>query len=96
VVGREPKMERAQNGAAPSAALVATVIQDLDGCRTAIRRKLTVQEAADHLGLSISWLNKTRTYGDGPPYLKIGRRVVYDIYNLETWAGRTRRRHTSE
>jgi predicted DNA-binding transcriptional regulator AlpA len=59
-------------------------------------RKLTVQETAAHLAVSKSWLDKRRHDGNGPAYLKLGRRVVYDIIDLENWAASNRRRHTSE
>jgi hypothetical protein len=59
--------------------------------------KLSVMQAASHLGVSKSWLDKKRiTGGAGPPYLKLGRRVVYDLYELEAWAATNRRHHTSE
>ncbi len=60
-------------------------------------RKLAVPEAARFLGLSKSWLDKRRLEGgDGPAYLKLGRRVVYDLKDLEKWASSNRRKHTSE
>ena len=58
-------------------------------------RKLRVVEAAGHLNVSKSWLDKKRLYGGGPPYLKLGRRVVYDL-KLESWAASNRQQHTSE
>jgi predicted DNA-binding transcriptional regulator AlpA len=60
-------------------------------------RKLRVPQAADYLGLSTSTLAKMRLRGDGPPYLKAGRRIViYDLRDLEEWLGSRRRRSTSE
>jgi predicted DNA-binding transcriptional regulator AlpA len=59
-------------------------------------RKLNVREAARFLGLSVSTLNKLRLSGNGPPYLKLGRRVLYDLHALETWAATRKRNHTSE
>ena len=58
--------------------------------------KLRVQQAAGYLGISKSWLDKKRITGEGPPYLKLGRRVVYDIDDLEIWASGHRRQDTSE
>ena len=59
--------------------------------------KLTVPEAAAHLKLSKSFLDKLRLRGNGPAYLKLGtKRVVYDLHDLEEWVSRCRRRHTSE
>jgi predicted DNA-binding transcriptional regulator AlpA len=59
-------------------------------------RKLSVKEAAAYLGLSASTLNKTRLNGNGPPYLKLGRRVVYDLHDVNAWACQRRRSNTSE
>ena len=59
-------------------------------------RKLSVKEAAAFLGLSVSTMNKMRLSGTGPRYLKLGRRVLYDIRDLEDWAARQRRQNTSE
>lgn len=62
-----------------------------------VSRKLSVVEAARHLGLSKSLLDKLRLTGGGPIYLKLGpRRVVYDLADLERWAAERRRRSTSE
>jgi hypothetical protein len=33
--------------------------------------------------------------GGGPPYLKLGRRVLYDPRDLEDWAAAARQTHTS-
>jgi predicted DNA-binding transcriptional regulator AlpA len=59
-------------------------------------RKLRVREVAELLRVSKSWLDKKRLSGGGPPYLKFGRRVVYDMADLEDWAVSNRRNHTSE
>ena len=59
-------------------------------------RKLSVQEAARFLGLSVSTLNKLRLSGNGPGYMKLGRRVLYDVHDLEAWAAGRKRNHTSE
>lgn len=58
-------------------------------------RKLCVLEAARHLGISKSFLDKRRIAGTGPAYLKIGRRVMYDLRDLELYALRAKRRNTS-
>lgn len=46
---------------------------------------LSTQEAADHLGLSVSLLEKLRVRGTGPKYLKLGRAVRYRKEALESW-----------
>jgi hypothetical protein len=58
--------------------------------------KLSVRQAAAHLGVSKSWLDKRRLDGMGCPYIKIGRRVCYDLADLELFAASLKRRHTSE
>ena len=40
-------------------------------------RLLTVQQAADILGLAPSTLNKWRLCGGGPEFVKLGRRITY-------------------
>jgi predicted DNA-binding transcriptional regulator AlpA len=58
---------------------------------------LTTQEAAKRCGLSASFLHKSRVRGDGPPFLKVGRRAVrYDAAKLEAWLAEHERRSTSE
>jgi predicted DNA-binding transcriptional regulator AlpA len=60
-----------------------------------LRRMLSVEEAAHYLGVSVSWLNKSRCRGDGPPHHKIGRRVVYALADLDAFLAQQRRCHTS-
>jgi excisionase family DNA binding protein len=59
-------------------------------------RTLTVREAAFHLGLSISTLNKLRCTGYGPVYFKLGRAVRYDPQDLDQWLAAHRIGSTSE
>jgi predicted DNA-binding transcriptional regulator AlpA len=40
-------------------------------------RLLTALETATILGLSLSWLAKSRLRGDGPLFIKLGRAVRY-------------------
>lgn len=58
--------------------------------------RLAVEAAARHLGLSASTLNKLRVFGGGPVFLKLGRRVAYDIADLDQWLETKRRRSTSD
>ena len=49
---------------------------------------ITDIEAAEFTGLSVSYLRKLRMdhyKADGPPYLKIGRRCVYQPSKLVEW-----------
>ena len=57
---------------------------------------LPVEAASRHVGLSVSTLNKLRVFGGGPVFLKLGRRVVYDLADLDAWLATKRRRSTSD
>jgi excisionase family DNA binding protein len=59
-------------------------------------RKLSAPEAAKYLGISTSTLSKLRVFGGGPPFHKFGRRVVYDLKDLDSWAAQRRRVSTSD
>ncbi len=61
-----------------------------------IRKRLNVRNAADYVGLSKSYLDKARSAGGGPKYIKLGNRVVYDLNDLDAWIDENRRRSTSE
>lgn len=58
-------------------------------------RRLNRLNAAAFLGVSISWLDKARMTGRGPPYITIGSRVVYDEAALATFLERNTRTSTS-
>ena len=49
-------------------------------------RYLTNDEAAEFLRLSPRTLEKQRVIGGGPRFRKFGRRVMYAVTDLETWA----------
>lgn len=49
-------------------------------------RFLTVQEAADYLGLKRSTLDHYRWVGGGPRYRKHGGRVFYTQEDLDAWS----------
>jgi hypothetical protein len=55
---------------------------------------LDVQQAAQLTKLSVSTLNKLRLTGDGPRYLKLGRRVAQSA--LVDWMHRRERTSTSD
>ena len=64
---------------------------------TNLPKLLNVAQAADHLGVSVSYLNKLRLVGgEGPPFVKIGARVVYDPADLAEWLLSRKRRSTSD
>jgi hypothetical protein len=57
---------------------------------------LTSKEAAIFLRSSASTLSKFRVYGGGPPYLKLGRKILYERAALVEWLDAHRRQSTSE
>jgi predicted DNA-binding transcriptional regulator AlpA len=58
---------------------------------------MTSKAAADRLGLSESTLEKLRHKGGGPPFLRLsGRRIAYDVVDLDAWARAKRFGSTSE
>ena len=57
---------------------------------------LKVADAAARIGLSVSTLNKWRTDGRGPRYVKLGRSVCYLVKDLDAWLEQHRRQSTSE
>lgn len=59
------------------------------------RRMLRTEDASTYTGLSASTLTKLRLTGDGPEYIKLGKSVVYDPTDLDTWLSSKRRRSTS-
>lgn len=59
-------------------------------------RRVNVADASTYTGLSISTLNKLRVSGGGPQFLKLGRRVAYDLADLDAWLSSKRRRSTSD
>jgi predicted DNA-binding transcriptional regulator AlpA len=60
------------------------------------RRLVTEPEAAAYLRVSRSFLAKKRCTGGGPRFCKIGRRVLYDIADLDAYADQAKRRSTSD
>ncbi len=57
---------------------------------------LNTKQAADYVGLSPSTLAKLRLSGDGPVFIKMGSRVVYQPLFLDEFLAQRRRRSTSE
>jgi predicted DNA-binding transcriptional regulator AlpA len=56
---------------------------------------LNTPQAAAYLHISASALNKWRVYGDGPPFVKMGRTVRYRRQDLNIWAAKVLRKSTS-
>jgi predicted DNA-binding transcriptional regulator AlpA len=57
---------------------------------------LNVNETAERLGVSVSYLNKMRLTGSGPAFVKLGARVCYDQADLSTWITGQKRSSTSD
>ena len=57
---------------------------------------LNVRQAAEHAGVSKSYLDKLRMTGGGPLYIKVGARVVYDQVDLDTWLASKKVANTSQ
>jgi hypothetical protein len=75
---------------------VPDTVHYLDADKPFPNRKLSVREAAVYLNVNKSWLDKRRLEGNGPRYLKMIRRVAYDLADLELFAASMKRQHTSE
>ena len=60
-----------------------------------VSRRLHRKQAAVYVGVSLSWLDKSRLRGDGPTFLEIGGRVVYDTADLDAFLSSCRRTSTS-
>jgi hypothetical protein len=57
---------------------------------------LNVKEAAAYIPCAQSTLNKLRSTGGGPEFIKIGSRVLYDIRDLDKWLEDRKRSSTAE
>lgn len=60
------------------------------------KRLATEKTVAGMLNISERTLQNLRQRGEGPPYLKIGRLVRYDLDDLETYLAGQRRQSTSQ
>jgi hypothetical protein len=58
--------------------------------------KLNQKQAAEYLGIPERSLSSSRVRGGGPPYYKIGQRVVYDSVELDAWLATRRRISTTD
>jgi len=59
-------------------------------------RYLRTKEAAEHCGSTQSSFEKRRVHGGGPPFIKMGRTVVYALTDLDAWMAERRFRSTAE
>lgn len=72
---------------------MSVLMMSADGAQPLL---LPVEDAAEWLGLSASYMNKLRVSGDGPAFHKIGRRVLYRRNDLEQWLNSRRFANTSQ
>jgi predicted DNA-binding transcriptional regulator AlpA len=64
---------------------------------TALRdRLMTVVETAAYLRVSKSYLDKARLSGDGPRFIKIGRKIVYRVIDVDDWLQQRQFHSTSQ
>jgi predicted DNA-binding transcriptional regulator AlpA len=59
-------------------------------------RLLNVSEAAEILDLGVSTLNKMRSAGGGPDYIKMGAAVRYEIEALDRYKAKHRIKSTAQ
>lgn len=57
---------------------------------------LTVREAANYLRVSKSFLDKARLTGTGPPFVRLGKRILYIREDVDAWIRKQLYRSTSE
>lgn len=53
-------------------------------------------QAAERCSLSPRTLEKLRVVGGGPPFIRLGGAVRYQLEDLDSWIAANRRRTTSE
>ena len=59
-------------------------------------RYLDTKQAAAYLTISPGTLAHMRITGDGPPYAKSGRRVIYAVADLDAWVEKRKQHFTGE
>lgn len=72
------------------------VLHVIDKAKGAKPTRLRTPDAATHVGLAASTLEKLRVVGGGPVFMKLGRAVVYDVADLDAWLAAQRRTSTSD
>jgi len=59
------------------------------GLASEVKERMGVDDAAKHLGLAASTLNKMRGEGRGPRYIRLGGRVFYRRQDLDSYIERS-------
>jgi len=62
----------------------------------AARALMRRQQAASYIGVSTPTLDRWRTTGEGPAYLKVGATIVYDRVDCDAFLDKCRRTSTSD
>jgi predicted DNA-binding transcriptional regulator AlpA len=57
---------------------------------------LNTRQVAERTGLAVDSLAKRRVTGDGPRFIKAGRRVLYRWQDVEAWLLKQARNSTSD
>jgi len=52
---------------------------------------LTIKEAAKYCRISVGYLHELRSRNKGPRECRIGRRVLYNIQDLDAWINGSKR-----
>ena len=60
------------------------------------RRHLNTEQAAVYLGFSPKSLTRWRPTGQGPEFSQVGRRILYNIEDLDKWVKKHKRRFSGE
>lgn len=61
-----------------------------------VPRYLSPKQAAVYTGIAVKTLEALRLRGDGPPFSKVGWRVVYDTHDLDAYMAARRVRSVAE
>jgi Helix-turn-helix domain len=64
--------------------------------RASSRRWATTKQVAEYTRQSDSKYEKMRLIGDGPPFYKAGKSVLYDLNEIDDWIAAQRRESTSD
>ena len=60
------------------------------------QRYMDTAQAAAYLTISPGTLARLRVTGEGPPYTRIRRRVIYALKDLDAWVEERKQRFTGE
>jgi predicted DNA-binding transcriptional regulator AlpA len=61
-----------------------------------MKKLLRNPEAASYMRVAPQTLAKMRCDGSSPPYIKVGRLVLYDVAEIDRWLDQRCRRSTSD